>query len=400
MAYAQGMPLKDISKEASRLQAQLAPVATSEIIKITRRRSGWSVDAHNFTQYPQSAWYADSYFSTEGAFFGTLDGVLIAGNHESVFQYNTKKDEWIDMQKGEWGVEGKTGATGCKIGNCFLVHAEGKEFQGRIGPWLPKLFDVLINESTFWMNDNSDKASPVGIHTVNNESIQSVKKDTRSFWKQIGDNFMNFDNPPASSAVTKRKSTIRLWPNQWFRRKPEQVFEHTTPSILHNKILLIGGNHMYPGQLTRDKINVRWTKLEQGYMNYHKHGYSRKGHIAFKMKNHVYVAGGLLTSKTQILERTILTSCNKFNFKENRWSKCKHSLPYPLADASVVVSLDETFAIITGGTNKNSIPTNGIILFEEESGFKLLDDRVMRKCSSHISMPILRNSHFFQTDKM
>ena len=94
----------------------------------------------------------------------------------------------------------------------------------------------------------------------------------------------------------------------------------------------------------------------------------------------------------------MLTSCEKYNFKENRWSSCEHSLPYPLADASVTVSLDETFAIITGGNNKTGMPTNGILLFEEESGFTLLGDKMVRKRSNHVSIPILRTSHFFHTD--
>ena len=101
--------------------------------------------------------------------------------------------------------------------------------------------------------------------------------------------------------------------------------------------------------------------------------------------------------------------CEKYNLKTKKWSICKHSLGSPLINASVVVSPDESFAVITGGLKERSLssyldlkynlksiesndikmkPTNSIIIFEEETGFTKLDDRMLRRRSDHVSIVI------------
>ena len=93
--------------------------------------------------------------------------------------------------------------------------------------------------------------------------------------------------------------------------------------------------------------------------------------------------------------------CEKYNLKTKKWSICKHSLGSPLINASVVVSPDESFAVITGGLKERSKylksiesndikmkPTNSIIIFEEETGFTKLDDRMLRRRSDHVSIVI------------
>ena len=212
---------------------------------------------------------------------------------------------------------------------------------------------------------------------IKTESDHSVREeDTRPFWKKIADNIMTFASPPESSSLVKQKTPIRF----------SLIFSngHSLTSISNDKVLLIGGNFMFLGQLTWDKLNLRWKRLENVSS---KPGYSRSYHISFKMKDHVYVAGGLLTSKIEESRKS--TSCEKYNFKQNKWSSCEYSLPYPLIDASVVVSSDESFAVITGGIPKKTKPTDGIICFEEKRGFTLLDDKMLRKRSSHVSIPIL-----------
>ena len=84
------------------------------------------------------------------------------------------------------------------------------------------------------------------------------------------------------------------------------------------------------------------------------------------MKDSLYVAGGYGQACS---ERLCL--------KSKKWFRCQHSLPYPLVFASVVVSDDEKFAVITGGIRFEEFfgtqqTSNGIIIFTEEDGFQSL----------------------------
>ena len=370
--------------------------ATSEIIRLDRRRIGWSGEAKYAASYPSKE-VVPTYWGhireedaarVFGGFGGILDGVLIVGNHKSVFQYNVENDKWIDVDrnKQKFRMEDRDGATGCKIGNCFLVYGERAELL-QFKPWLTKLYDSFPNGSRDDDDDDASEQNPVEAPSINTESKNSVQEDTRPFWKKIADNIVTLASPPASSSLIKRKTPIRFLRNQWFCNKPTRVVGHSLTNISYDKVLLIGGYNMFLGQLTWDKLNVRWKRLEHASS---KSGYSRRNHIAFKMKDHVYVAGGLLTSTIEEGRKT--TSCEKYNFRQNKWSSCEHSLPYPLTDASVVVNCDESFAVITGGMRERSKkhkPTDGIIIFEEEKGFILIDDKMLRKRSNHVSVPVL-----------
>ena len=139
------------------------------------------------------------------------------------------------------------------------------------------------------------------------------------------------------------------------------------------------------GQLTWDKLNIKWKRLKNMDL---KNGSTRSRYIVFKMKDHVYLVGGYI-SPSKIEEIRKALNCDKYSLKEQRWTTCKHSLPYPLEHASVVVSSDESCAIITGGQKdwrKKCKPSNRIIVFEEETGFTLLDDKMLRRRSNHVSI--------------
>ena len=90
----------------------------------------------------------------------------------------------------------------------------------------------------------------------------------------------------------------------------------------------------------------------------------RKHHISFKMKNSVYVTAG-------DDGKSFLLGCERYDLNEKKWFRSHHLLPYPLVFASVAVSADETFAVITGCMS----PGPGIgqtIVFMEEIGFFVL----------------------------
>lgn len=69
----------------------------------------------------------------------------------------------------------------------------------------------------------------------------------------------------------------------------------------------------------------------------------RDGHVAFKMENYLYVAGGIDGFSSEVID-----SCEHYDIENNTCFSSQHSLPRALEDAFSVVSLDESFAVITG----------------------------------------------------
>ena len=117
----------------------------------------------------------------------------------------------------------------------------------------------------------------------------------------------------------------------------------------------------------------------------------------------VFIAGGesypLPTDAMSMTRCTKLSTCFTFNVGEKSWRKSDYILPYPLSHASVSVSPDETFVVITGGlkgdtdyrfkSQKIGKPSNEIILFTKEKGFFLFEDiKLADTCYSHTCIPL------------
>ena len=160
-----------------------------------------------------------------GGFGGELDGAIIVGNYQSVYQYDVEKDKWVNIDKNSQEKEPRgESAKGCKIGNCFLVYGEKAELL-QFKPWLTKIYDSFPNGSRDddsseednqiqsvgnRLGDEGNEGSenflePTHDHdnfceTLNEMSIQQVDgvatviyhpprkvklKDTRPFWRKI-----------------------------------------------------------------------------------------------------------------------------------------------------------------------------------------------------------------------
>ena len=182
---------------------------------------------------------------------------------------------------------------------------------------------------------------------------------------------------------------------------PVYLRNHSLINIEYDKVILSGDmGQLFMGELTWDKLNVRWKRLEGTRSS------TRSKYLIFKMKEYVYMVGGYRQysngcshgpqfSWMYPTEVKPTVSCEKYNLRTKKWSICKHSLGSPLINASVVVSPDESFAVITGGLKEinkyltpNIKPMNRIIIFEEETGFTKLGDRMLRRRSDHVSIVI------------
>ena len=107
-------------------------------------------------------------------------------------------------------------------------------------------------------------------------------------------------------------------------------------------MMLVGGryNLVFQGELTEDKKDIIWKESESLKRD-------RLGHLAFKMKSNLYT----LWSPNKWPHETnywLFSSCERFDLKENRWFNSPHNFLPPILYPSVVVSADESYAVIVG----------------------------------------------------
>merc|ERR1712150_221529 len=118
------------------------------------------------------------------------------------------------------------------------------------------------------------------------------------------------------------------------------------------------------GQLNEDQRDITWKTLKPMKK-------PRKRHIAFKINENLYVAGGLDARCNN------LSDCERYSIKDNEWKECDHSLPNRLHGAVVSLSSDQSFAVLTGGQQETG-SNKKILLFTEKEGFKYLNDIKMK----------------------
>ena len=148
------------------------------------------------------------------------------------------------------------------------------------------------------------------------------------------------------------------------------------------RVMLVGGcrvdgspsGRSFMGQLIEDETDVSWKEVSSL-----KH--PRLEHVAFKMNNNVYVAGGIGSS-----DRTF-SCCERYNLKENKWCMTSYKLPYPLNGASAVVCINQNVALIIGGRNNNKVVSDKVVVFTEGNGFSQLDSFLLKSTRhGHVSI--------------
>ena len=194
------------------------------------------------------------------------------------------------------------------------------------------------------------------------------------------------DKQPTVAIAHWSKSLAKL-PVTLNDGSPAQVWGHTITKLEENKIMLAGGRalsrrpyrretsrRVLEGTILGHDSDIHWSELKPLSKG-------RFGHISFKLKNFVYVAGGAEFGETRIL------SCEKYNLCTRTWSLSYHCLPYHLYKASVVVDEEESFALIIGGLRRTAIASDEIIIFTEKNGFEIFNQFSLKQSRyGHIAL--------------
>ena len=133
------------------------------------------------------------------------------------------------------------------------------------------------------------------------------------------------------------------------------------------KLILIGDGKVFEINVCNNMADITWHTLPK-LKTY------RRDFFSFKMRDTVYLAGGYAYEP--------LLCCEQLDMNEGKWLTSPYVLPYPIIHASVIVDINETFAIIIGGHNGRrsvQIPSfsrqinNNIAIFTPEKGFLEID---------------------------
>ena len=346
----------------------VAPANTSEIVMVFKQFGKvTSTFSKVATGYPADA---DAFGGIMGAFGGMCEGRILVGHGRNVYEYKMSEDKWIPFQEN---VDyDRLCATGCTmhshLSDMYLLLCGGK---------LKSRVELL----PFRKDDIGYRAS---VYSSYDAMVDSNKVSRPSVLKR---NAVHFVTP---TKLFNEGSAKRILQTFCQTKLPLDLYTTTITTVSNNKVLLAGGditnvgvtNRVFIGELIADKRDVLWKEVESMKTK-------RRWHMAFKMNHSVYVVGGHSGAPTNI------PICERFDLKESKWYKCKYNLSYDLYSASVVVSADESFALITGGTSGSiNGKTNGIIIFTESSGFVVLwfsglkNSSLLSRRTNHVSIRI------------
>ena len=266
----------------------------------------------------------------------------------------------------------RRGAQGCTINNKYLL----------CGGALRNRVEILSLE-----NKSLNRGTP-----RHSSYLSTAKQKFKSYFSSTSD----ATNIKLKSLFLRNKFPVKFPFSKLQKVLPNfgQYSGHTITNIEKNKVMVVASfvngnnclslsNRVFHGEFTDNEKRVTWKEVECMEN-------ARFGHIAFKMKGNVYVAGG------NGADLKLLSSCERYDIKENKWFNSEHSLPYPISGASVSVSADERFSVITGGASQRSggeqenvsfSSEDGILFFTEKNGFySLSNSNLQYKREGHVSL--------------
>ena len=352
-------------------------------------------------------------FSTFGTVLG--NGLLLVGFNRGIYQYIWQEDKWVEAMSTKSQQHTRSRAQGCSIGpnkyvlcggdlgnKVELLHenTHGILFQNDGDNFCD--FGSFQKEQIVFSEDDSSDISNVETNAENNNCEDSnilglfkhvlqcncftKSSNTNDTCQTDHESEVNEKLNSESIAINaiKHDSSSRVI-TQTFCTTPFPIAltgGHTVTKIADSEVMVIGGysggrasEKVFAGKLAENGIDVSWRDLDSLKT-------AREYHISFKMKGRVFVAGGVNEKYEP------LSSCEIYSIRDNLWcsdgryklmvqTDGRYELPYPLVNATVVVSNDETFSLIVGGWKQEAhgkIKTTAteFIVFTLEDGFKKL----------------------------
>ena len=268
-------------------------------------------------------------------FGASWNGIYIVGVGKSVFQFNNRLSQWKEFTNTN---KRREYSSSCTIGNKGIVVAGGWEGSGKSSV-------EVLNAQTKSMTSKIQKIKAPFSLIKRSDALQKFT------WKKC----------PSKIPVSLNDGT------------PAQIWGHSITFVRKNTFMIMGGRALsqrpyrrettrcvLQGEISEETMDIKWTKLKS-MLN------DRFGHFSFRLKNLVYVAGGAEYGTEDIL------CCEVYDISTDSWSISRHSLPYHLYKASVIVNEDETCAFIVGGLMRTAEASEKVILFTEEGGFEVFN---------------------------
>ena len=310
--------------------------------------------------------YSDHVRSHDVLFGGSIGrDCFVASTGKNLFSYNLTEDKWDHISITTGGLDGNV--VGCGFRNMlFLVFTNGS-----ISPHASLIKSNASNIGQKIL------AIPKGIQKCLEGGSVFIEKN--DICHQI------FCSTPI----------------------PFNLYNSSVSSVSENKVMVIGGTisgepKSFIGELNKTQRDFKWKEVKSSMKMV------RVAPVMFLLDDDIYVAGGegymadpsLPTHSMKVC--TKLNYCERYSLKENVWHPMddKYDLPYPLSHASVVVSENERFAVISGGLKGNTgnkfqwtkigTPSDEIIVFTKDKGFNVFHNVTLNKKRwNHVSMMLI-----------
>ena len=331
----------------------------SKIIHVSKRRKIWSsttnyvkdlavISQKKFIQWDKDRIRYDK---------NLLDDGYAYYNH--LYRYCFEEHEWIETTQ-DIKLRDKV-----NIENSFSISGERAGLP-QLKSMLSQVYDDFDRRSDIdSSNSNEEDMAPRYELSKSSPSLTDLKilKDSKPLWKKFVGNIKSFVNSDPIGDTTRYQIYLAKEKERLAKRLANENERQLRNELLCNRpsTWILRKRRIYT-------INMSISDL-----------YTTSRYIVFRMKYHAYLIGGnTSTKKTDENEKLTF---EKYNFKEQIWRECEHTLQYPLQYATISLSSDLSYAIFIDRPKtwkRKGRERTRIIMFEEEAGFTLLEDKMIR----------------------
>ena len=332
----------------------LAQIST--IIHVTKRRKIWSSSTKHIKDLAViSQKKYMRFWDKDRHKYEQLDKILDDGQcyYNHIYRYCFVKGKWIDITKD------------VNIENSYLISGD------RAG--LPQLKSMLSHVFPF---DNFHRRSEIdsfnwveedkSLRYELSKSFPSateleILKDSKPLWKKFVGNVKSFVSSDPIEDTTRYQIYIAKEKERQNKRLAKEYELRLRNQLLSNR----------PSTWVLRKTRSDYTSILDFY--------KKSRYIVFPLKDHAYLIGGSTSAHEKDKNERLVFE--KYSFKKLRWTKCEHTLLYPLQFATISLSSDQTYAIFIDRPKtwkRKGRERTRIIMFEEETGFTLLEDKKLR----------------------